>query len=138
MASVNKVFLLGNVGKDPEIKYMGSGDAVLNFSIATSESWKDKTTGEKQEKTEWHRVTAFGKSAEILAQYTYKGSKLYVEGRLVNREFQTKDGETKSVTEIRVVDFMLLGDKRNANGAQQAPARAAVPANESATEDVPF
>lgn len=116
MASVNKVFLVGNIGKDPELKTTSSGDAVLNFSLATSESWKDKNTGEKQEKTEWHRLTAFGKPAELIAQYTEKGSKLFVEGRLVNRDFTTKDGQQKSVTEIRIMDFMFL-DKKNSNAA---------------------
>lgn len=129
MAGVNKVFLVGNVGKDPELKFTTSGDAVLNFSLATSESWKDKTTGEKQEKTEWHRLTAFGKPAEIIAQYTEKGSKLFVEGRLVNRDFTTKEGQQKSVTEIRITDFMFL-DKKNSNAA---PAPTA-----PITEDVPF
>lgn len=129
MTAVNKVFLLGNIGKTPELKYTATGDAVLNFSIATSESWKDKNTGEKKEKTEWHRITAFGKPAELIAQYTDKGSKLFVEGRLVNRDFTTQDGQQKSVTEIRVSDFMFL-DKKNSN---TAPAPAA-----PTTEDVPF
>lgn len=129
MTAVNKVFLLGNIGKTPELKYTATGDAVLNFSIATSESWKDKNTGEKKEKTEWHRITAFGKPAELIAQYTDKGSKLFVEGRLVNRDFTTQDGQQKSVTEIRVSDFMFL-DKKNSNAAQ-APAA-------PTTEDVPF
>lgn len=129
MTAVNKVFLLGNIGKTPELKYTATGDAVLNFSIATSESWKDKNTGEKKEKTEWHRITAFGKPAELIAQYTDKGSKLFVEGRLVNRDFTTQDGQQKSVTEIRVSDFMFL-DKKNSNAA---PAPAA-----PTTEDVPF
>lgn len=129
MTAVNKVFLLGNIGKTPELKYTATGDAVLNFSIATSESWKDKNTGEKKEKTEWHRITAFGKPAELIAQYTDKGSKLFVEGRLVNRDFTTQDGQQKSVTEIRVSDFMFL-DKKNSNAAQAPVA--------PTTEDVPF
>lgn len=129
MTSVNKVFLVGNVGQNPELKYLTSGDAVLNFSLATSDSWNDKASGEKKEKTEWHRITAFGKAAEIIAKYTSKGSKLHVEGKLVNRDFQTKEGEKRSVTEIRVLDFMLLGDKK---AAESAPTPA--PFN----DDVPF
>lgn len=116
MTAVNKVFLLGNMGKAPELKFTATGDAVLNFSLATSESWKDKNSGEKKEKTEWHRITAFGKPAELIAQFTDKGSKLFVEGKLVNRDFTTNDGQQKSITEVRVTDFMFL-DKKNSNAA---------------------
>ena len=128
MTAVNKVFLLGNMGKTPELKFTATGDAVLNFSLATSESWKDKNSGEKKEKTEWHRITAFGKPAELIAQYTEKGSKLFVEGKLVNRDFTTNDGQQKSITEVRVTDFMFL-DKKNSN---------AVPAPAAQETDIPF
>ena len=128
MTAVNKVFLLGNMGKAPELKFTATGDAVLNFSLATSESWKDKNSGEKKEKTEWHRITAFGKPAELIAQFTDKGSKLFVEGKLVNRDFTTNDGQQKSITEVRVTDLMFL-DKKNSNAA---------PTTTAPETDIPF
>ena len=104
MASVNKVILIGNLGRDPETRFMPDGGAVTNTSIATSETWKDKN-GEKQEKTEWHRVAFFGKLAEIAGEYLKKGSQVYVEGRLQTRKWQDKDGQDKYSTEI-VADRM--------------------------------
>jgi len=101
---VNKVILIGNLGADPEVRYMPSGDAVANVSLATSESWKDRNTGETQERTEWHRVVFFGKLAEIVKQYVHKGSKLYVEGKLRTRKWQGQDGQDRYTTEV-VVDF---------------------------------
>ena len=92
MASVNKVILIGNLGRDPEVRYMPSGDAVANISIATTETWKDKN-GEKQEKTEWHRVAMFGKTAEIAGEYLKKGSQVYIEGRLETRKWTDKEGQ---------------------------------------------
>ena len=99
MASVNKVILIGNLGRDPETRYMPDGGAITNISIATTETWKDKS-GEKQEKTEWHRVAFFGKLAEIAGEYLKKGSQVYVEGRLQTRKWQDKDGADKYTTEI--------------------------------------
>ncbi len=101
---VNKVILIGNLGADPEVRYMPSGDAVANVSLATSESWKDRNTGETQERTEWHRVVFFGKLAEIVKQYVHKGSKIYVEGKLRARKWQGQDGQDRYTTEV-VVDF---------------------------------
>jgi len=100
---VNKVILIGNLGQDPEVRYMPNGNAVANCSIATSESWKDKQTGEQRERTEWHRVVFFGKLAEIVGQYLKKGSKIYVEGRLQTRKWQGQDGQDRYTTEV-VVD----------------------------------
>ena len=100
MASVNKVILIGHLGKDPEVRYMQNGDAVASFTIATSESWKDKATGEKQEKTEWHRLTAFRRLGEIVGEYLQKGSSVYVEGKLVTRKWQDKEGVDRYTTEI--------------------------------------
>lgn len=101
---VNKVILIGNLGADPDVRYMTSGDAVANVSLATSDSWKDKNTGETQERTEWHRVVFFGKLAEIVKQYLQKGSKIYVEGKLRTRKWQGQDGQDRYTTEV-VVDF---------------------------------
>ena len=92
MAGINKVILVGNIGDKPEVKHASNGNAIANLSVATSESWKDKNTGQKQEKTEWHRVSVFGKLAEIAGQYLVKGSKVYVEGKLQTRKWQDKDG----------------------------------------------
>ena len=131
---VNKVILIGNLGNEPDVRYMPSGDAVANVSIATSESWKDKNTGETQERTEWHRVVFFGKLAEIVKQYLHKGSKIYVEGKLRTRKWQDKEGVERYSTEI-IVDIsgtMQMLDGRPGGGssvpfddaprAQQAPA----------------
>lgn len=118
MAGVNKVILIGNLGADPEVRYMPSGDAVANIRIATSESWKDRNTGEKQERTEWHNVVFFGKIAEIVKQYLHKGSKIYVEGKLRTRKWQ-KDGQDHYSTEI-VVDIngtMQMLDSRQGGGS---------------------
>jgi len=124
---VNKVILVGNLGKDPEVKYMPSGDAVANVTLATSESWNDKSTGEKKEKTEWHRVVFFGKLAEIVGQYCKKGSKIYVEGQLQTRKWQ-KEGQDHYSTEIVVKGFngtMQMLDSRGQGGGNFAPAQSA-------------
>jgi single-strand DNA-binding protein len=116
MASVNKVILVGNLGRDPETRYMPDGGAVTNVSIATTESWKDKTSGEKQEKTEWHRVAFFGKLAEIAGEYLKKGSQVYVEGRLQTRKWQDKDGADRYTTEIIADRMQMLGSRQGAGG----------------------
>lgn len=103
--SVNKVILIGNVGNDPEVRSMQSGDKVANISLATSESWKDKNSGEKREKTEWHRVVVFGKLADIVEQYVRKGSKLYIEGTLETRSWEAQDGQKRYSTEIVLRGF---------------------------------
>jgi single-strand DNA-binding protein len=131
MASVNKVILIGNLGRDPETRYMPDGGAITNISIATTETWKDKA-GEKQEKTEWHRVAFFGKLAEIAGEYLKKGSQVYVEGRLQTRKWQDKDGADKYTTEI-VADRMQMlcsrqgmggGDRGDRGERAEAPAEA--------------
>ena len=113
--SVNKVILIGNLGVDPEVRYMPSGSAVANIRIATSETWKDKTTGEPQERTEWHRVAMFGKLGEIAGQYLRKGSKVYIEGKLRTRKWQGQDGQDRYTTEI-IADQMQMLDGRGAGG----------------------
>ena len=115
MASVNKVIILGNLGRDPETRYTTGGDAVTNLNIATSEQWKDKN-GEKQERTEWHRVVLFGRQAEIAGEYLKKGRSVYVEGRLQTRKYTDKDGVEKYSTEIVGDRMQLLGSGRDASG----------------------
>ena len=110
MASVNKVILIGNLGKDPDIRYMPNGEAVANITLATSETWKDKT-GAKQEKTEWHRVTFYRKLAEIVGEYLKKGNSVYVEGRLETRKWTDKTGTDRYTTEIIANEMRMLGSK---------------------------
>ena len=162
MASVNKVIIVGNLGKDPEVRYMPSGAAICSVTIATSRQWKDKTSGEKQEETEWHRVTFFDRMAEIAGEYLKKGRPVYVEGRLKTRKYTDKDGIEKYATEIIATDMQLLGGREGGGGgggggiddlgAAPAPrpatparsAPAAKPAPKSATsfddmdDDIPF
>ena len=114
---VNKVILVGNVGNDPEVRYMPNGNAVANISIATSDSWKDRNTGEQQERTEWHKVVFFNRLAEIVEQYVKKGTKLYLEGRLQTRSYE-QDGVKKYSTEI-VANEMQMLDSRGATGSNQ-------------------
>jgi len=130
---VNKVILVGNVGGDPETRYLPNGNAVTNISIATSDSWNDKQTGQRQERTEWHRVVFFGKLAEIAGEYLRKGSQVYVEGRLQTRKWQGQDGQDRYTTEI-VVDIggqmQMLGG-RNDDGGNRPPAARPAPAREN-------
>lgn len=112
MASVNKWIGIGNLGRDPETRYTSSGEAICNFSIACTESWKDKQTGEKREMTEWVRISAFGKLAEICGQYLKKGSQVYVEGSLRTRKWTDKDGQERYTTEIRCDDMKMLGSRQ--------------------------
>ncbi len=124
MAGVNKVILIGNLGADPDVRYMPSGDAVANIRIATSESWKDRNTGEKQERTEWHHVVFFGKIAEVVKQYLRKGSKVYVEGKLRTRKWQGQDGQDRYTTEV-VVDItgtmQMLDSRQDQGGGSSVP-----------------
>ena len=115
MAGLNKVMLIGNLGRDPEIRYTQQGLAVVNFSIATSESWTDKNTGDRQEKTEWHNIVVFGKQAETCEKYLSKGSKIYVEGRLQTSNYE-KEGQTHYMTKIVVSNFQFLGGKQDNQG----------------------
>jgi single-strand DNA-binding protein len=135
MSSLNKVILIGRVGNDPEIRYTGNGEAIANLSLATSERWKDKNTGEQKEITEWHRVEAFGKLAEIIGQYVQKGALLYVEGQLRTRKWQDQNGQDRYTTGIRINEMKMLS-KREGSGEsagqpqqqQRAPQRQAAPA----------
>lgn len=133
MASVNKVIIVGNLGRDPEVRYMPSGDAIANIAVATSYKSKDRNTGEQKEITEWHRISFFGRLAEIVGEYMKKGSSIYVEGRLQTRKYTDKDGVEKYATDIIAESMQMLG---NASGGpdhhddhgQQAPAPAAASA----------
>jgi len=156
MASVNKVILVGNLGKDPEIRYMTNGDPVANVTIATSESWKDKVSGEKKELTEWHRLVFRSKLAEIVSQYLKKGSSMYVEGRIRTRKWQDKEGQERYTTEIDVREMQMLGGRGSASSSEgeaeyggsmpskpAQPARATapgqkVPSFEDMDDDIPF
>ena len=118
---VNKVILVGNLGKDPEIRYMPSGGAVANITVATSETWKDKNTGEQKEQTEWHRVVFFNRLAEVVGEYLKKGSKIYVEGALQTRKWQDQSGQDRYTTEIKGSTMQML-DSRGGGSAEFAPA----------------
>jgi len=151
MASINKVILIGNLGRDPEVKYMANGVATCNLAVATSRNWKDKSTGEKKEETEWHRVVVYDKLAEICGKYLKKGSSCYIEGRLKTRKWQDKDGKDVYTTEVVADEMRMLGD-RQAGGESPAaappPARAPAPAPRQAAatntgfddmeSDIPF
>ncbi len=156
MASVNKVIIIGNLGKDPEMRYMPSGDAIANLRIATTDKYKDRG-GEMQEVTEWHSVAFFGKTAEICGQYLKKGSQIYVEGSLRTRKWQDKDGNDRYTTEIRGDRMQMLGgrsgggggmadyDSGPSEGMSSAPTRAAKPASGASPvglndmdDDIPF
>lgn len=112
---VNKVILVGRVGNDPEIKYAGNGNAIANFSLATSEKWKDKD-GQKQEKTEWHKIVAFGRQAEVIGEYIKKGSQLYIEGSIQTRSWDDNDGNKRYTTEITLKMMEMLGGKSDSGG----------------------
>ena len=150
MASVNRVTIIGNLGKDPETRYAPSGDAVTNITVATTETWKDKATGEKREATEWHRVVFFGKLAEIAGQYLKKGSQVYLEGKMKTRKWQDKDGHERYTTEINADEMKMLGSKGDGQQSepqrqQQAPQRPQAPQKpasgggfDSMDDDIPF
>ncbi len=119
MASVNKVILVGNLGKDPETRYTPDGGAITNISLATTDTWKDKATGEKKEATEWHRVAFFGKLAEIAGQYLKKGRSVYIEGRIRTRKWQDKEGQDRYSTEIIADQMQMLGSREGMGGADE-------------------
>ena len=146
---LNKVMLIGNLGQDPDIRYMPNGNAVANISIATTETWKDKDTGEKHEKTEWHRIVAFRKLAEIIGEYLKKGSQVYVEGKLQTRKWQDADGNDKYTTEIVADTMQMLGKGGGGGGGGDAKARSQAEAygggtagsgasQEDFDDDIPF
>jgi single-strand DNA-binding protein len=157
MASLNKVLLIGNLGRDPETRYMPDGGAITNISIATTSQWKDKS-GEKQESTEWHRVAFFGRLAEIAGEYLKKGSQVYVEGRIRTRKWQDKDGQDKYTTEIIADEMKMLGSRQGMGGGEgsgdyarassgggggggaskPAPAKSAPAKFEDMDDDIPF
>ncbi len=159
MASVNKVILVGNLGADPETRYMPNGDAVANVRLATTESWKDKATGEKKDLTEWHRVVFYRKLAEIVGQYLKKGSAVYVEGRIRTRKWTDKEGQERYTTEIEANEMQMLGGRSgggsssggeaeyggsmpsssapSGGGARSAPAKKAPDFNDM-DDDIPF
>jgi single-strand DNA-binding protein len=157
MASVNKVILIGNLGRDPETRFMPDGGAITNISIATTSQWKDKN-GEKQEATEWHRVSFFGRLAEIAGEYLKKGSQVYVEGRIRTRKWQDKEGQDKYTTEIVAEEMKMLGSRQgagspegggdfprnssagsgNAGAAKPAAAKGAPAKFDDMDDDIPF
>jgi single-strand DNA-binding protein len=133
---INKVILVGNLGKDPETRYMPSGSAVTNLRIATSESWKDKTTGEQTERTEWHAVAMFGRLAEIAAEYLRKGSQVYIEGKLRTRKWQDKtSGQDRYTTEIIADEMQMLGSKGGGAGGGMGAGSTAPARQQSAVAD---
>ena len=141
MAGINKVILVGNLGAKPEVKYASNGNAISNLSVATSESWTDKSTGQKQEKTEWHRVSLFGKIAEIAGQYLDKGSKVYVEGKLQTRKWQDQSGQDRYTTEVIVSGFngtLQMLDRRDSVNSE-APTQSTRPpeSSQSAPKIIP-
>jgi single-strand DNA-binding protein len=159
MASVNKVIIVGNLGKDPEVRYMPSGSAICNITVATSRQWKDKTSGDRQEETEWHRIVFFDRMAEIAGEYLKKGRPVYVEGRLKTRKWTDKDGVDKYTTEIVATDMQMLGSREGmgspgddaggggssrGSGAARPSAPAQKPSAKSSTgfddmdDDIPF
>ena len=121
MASINKVILVGNLGADPETRFMPNGDAVANIRLATTESWKDKASGEKKEITEWHRVVLYRKLGEIAGQYLKKGSAVYIEGRIRTRKWQDKEGQERYTTEIEANEMQMLGGKQSGESAPSQP-----------------
>ena len=134
MASVNKVIIVGNLGRDPETRYLPSGEAVTNISVATTDSWKDKTSGEKKELTEWHRVAFFGRLAEIAGEYLKKGSQVYVEGALRTRKWQDKEGKDRYTTEIRADVMQMLGSRAGAGEPRGEPRGEPAPKGEGAAK----
>ena len=123
MASVNKVIIVGNLGRDPEVRYTPNGSAVCNVSVATTRSWKNKDSGDKNEETEWHRVVFYDKLAEIAGEYLKKGRSVYVEGRLKTRKWQDKDGAEKYTTEIIATDMQMLGSREGMGGGAEEGGR---------------
>jgi len=138
MSGVNKVILVGRLGKDPEMRYLDNGDAVCNFSLATGEKWTDKQTGEKKESTEWHRITVWRKQAEACGQYLAKGKQAYVEGKLKTRKWQDRDGNDRWTTEVQANSVVFLGSKGDGSGGDRPPPETEEDAPPLGNDDVPF
>jgi len=144
MASVNKVILVGNLGRDPELRYTPGGTAVANLSVATNEAWTDKS-GQKQERTEWHRVVVWGKQAEIAGEYLQKGKQIYIEGGLQTREWNDRDGNKRYTTEVRAQRILMLGRAEGRGAAGEQPDAGSDPSNYqegpppgAGDDDIPF
>ena len=140
---INKVILVGNLGADPDTRYMPSGSAVTNLSVATSETWKDKQTGEQKERTEWHKVAMFNRLAEIAAEYLRKGSQVYIEGKLRTRKWQDRDGNDRWTTEIVADEMQMLGGRGGGSAPMSSgPAASSAPpspsSNDDFDDDIPF
>ena len=143
---INKVILVGNLGADPETRYMPSGGAVTNIRVATSESWKDKQTGDQQERTEWHSVAMFNRLAEVAAEYLSKGSQVYIEGKLRTRKWQDKQGNDRYTTEIVASEMQMLGGRGGSSGGsggdssapRREPAAVAESVSDDLDDDIPF
>jgi single-strand DNA-binding protein len=143
MAGINKAILIGRLGSDPEVRYTPSGVAVANFNIATSEEWKDKDSGEKKERTEWHRIVAWSKLGEICGEYLSKGRQVYIEGRIQTRSWEDRDGNKRYTTEIVATDVQFLGGRDAGSGARAASGESASDFESSQTQapeddDIPF
>jgi single-strand DNA-binding protein len=138
MASVNKVILIGHIGQDPEMRHLANGDTATNISLATSEQWKDKATGEQKEQTEWHRVSFFGKQAEIVCQYLKKGSQIYVEGKIRSKKYTDKSGIERTAFEIISESFKMLGSKSDSGNGKAAKAPAKQQPDDDMNDPIPF
>ena len=142
MAGINKAILIGNLGRDPELRYTQNGQAVVNFTLATSEAWTDKASGQKQERTEWHRIVAWGRTGELCAQYLSKGRTVYIEGRIQTREWEDKEGQKRWTTEVNAQTVQFLGGPRSAstedNPASPDASAAPAPSTPSPGDDIPF
>ena len=135
---LNKVLIIGNLGADPEIKYTQAGSPVANLSVATSERWKDKNTGEQKEQVEWHRVVIFGRLAEIAEQYLKKGSKIFVEGKLQTRDWEDSEGKKRYTTEVVAREMTMLDSKGDSMESSSSTSSSSKPENDKFEEDIPF
>ena len=135
---LNKVLIIGNLGADPEIKYTQAGSPVANLSVATSERWKDKNTGEQKEQVEWHRVVIFGRLAEIAEQYLKKGSKIFVEGKLQTRDWEDSEGKRRYTTEVVAREMTMLDSKGDSMESSSSASSSSKPDNDKTEEDIPF
>lgn len=137
MSSVNKAVIIGALGADPEVRHMSNGDAVCNLRVATSDKWKDKNSGEQKEATEWHRITFYGKLAEIAGQYLKKGAKVYVEGKITTRKWTDKDGKDNYTTEIVGKEMVMLGGKQDGDSKPKQEGRQKPPVDDD-EDQIPF